>query len=677
MKNLFRNGCHTSVLIHLLLVLLQINYASAVSYPIEIIDSENKTIVIEKKPENVVSLVPSITEIMFTLVADEGLKGITYHDTYPSGTSEKIIVGGFFSPSIDHIKAIKPDVIFISDLHQEIKNEFSGTECKVINLKTDSIESGLTSIKLLGKIFNRENQAVEIVEKNRKELALIKNKIAKIPEEKRKRVIRLMGRDKVMTPGSDSFQNDMIRAAGGIFHDFNRNGKVIEVSQEEWARFNPQFIYGCGGDRKTAEAFFNRDGWKNVEAIKNRQIYYFPCDFTCRAATHTGYFVSWLAARMYAGEFAQKNNLAYKENIINSRPLKIDLDYIKDVRIDYSHIYDFQNKTLLIDFKKPVTIVSTLEGQRNSIKTAGNHFAPMPCWSVAHTQSIHALREKVYHILGLRKDNASLLFTGADMDNISVKKNTFRDMTVYALVTAGVKSNAMRMSKDEGGFYEPGTINVIILTNMKLTPRALTRSIISATEGKTAALLDMDIRSSYGNGAYRATGTGTDNVMVVEGAGAEMENAGGHSKLGELIAKTVYAGVIEAVDKQNGLVVKRNIFQRLKERKITTYGLMSKETCDCGMEKSEFAAAVEKCLLDPVYAGFIEASLALSDDYEKGLLKDLNSYSLWAKNIAEEISGKPIDEMKDIVDSDDLPEAIRIAMNALFNGIYYQTKEKQ
>ena len=54
----------------------------------------------------------------------------------------------------------------------------------------------------------------------------------------------------------------------------------------------------------------------------------------------------------------------------------------------------------------------------------------------------------------------------------------------------------MRMSVDEGPFYEPGTINIVLLTNMKLSPRAMARAIITATEAKTAALQDLDVRSS-------------------------------------------------------------------------------------------------------------------------------------------------------------------------------------
>ena len=54
-----------------------------------------------------------------------------------------------------------------------------------------------------------------------------------------------------MTPGSDSFQNDLIRLAGGIPPDFGRKGGVITVSKEEWQAFNPEVIYGCGEDKKS------------------------------------------------------------------------------------------------------------------------------------------------------------------------------------------------------------------------------------------------------------------------------------------------------------------------------------------------------------------------------------------------------------------------------------------
>jgi ABC-type Fe3+-hydroxamate transport system substrate-binding protein/adenosylcobinamide amidohydrolase len=662
----------TEIILTLLVILW--SACPALSYPVKFTDSGGKIITIDKNPERVVSLVPSITEIIFKIGAGDSIRAVTYHDTYPVEADSKEIVGGFFSPSLKAIEAMQPDIIFYSRIQKQVKNKFENRKCKLINLETDSIADSYKNINLLGNIFNKEKNSAVIVDEIKNRLKVIEKKISKIPRSERKRVLRLMGRDPVMTPGDDSFQNEMIKAAGGIPPVLGKKGNIVVITKEEWMKFNPQVIYGCGGDRETAKEFFNRPGWKDVDAVKNGKFFYFPCDLTCRASTNTGYFVSWLSSVIYTDEFSKKENQVLKEKVFKSRRLDLNLDYIKDARILYSHIHDFQNKTLVIDFKNPLSLVSTLEGERKGIKSVGNHYSPPPCWRIGHSSGIKGVRESVYQIIGKSEKFSSFLFTGADMDNLAIKKQSFREMEILALVTAGVKSNAVRMSKDAGRYYEPGTINIILLPNMKLTSRAMTRAIISATEAKTAALMDMDIRSSYSSKLHRATGTGTDNIIVVEGEGTRIDGSGGHTKMGELISKAVYEGVQEAIFKQNGLYAERNIFQRLKERKISMYGLVSSVKCDCMQEKNKTVSALEELLLDPLYSGFIESALALSDDYEKGLLDNLSAYNFQCKRVAEKIAGNKIIELKDLIGINDIPVVLRSALNALLNGIYFKSR---
>jgi iron complex transport system substrate-binding protein len=187
--------------------------------------------------------------------------------------------------------------------------------------------------------------------------------------------------------------------------------------------------------------------------------------------------------------------------------------------------------------------------------------------------------------------------------------------------------------------------------------------------------MDMDIRSSYSSKLHRATGTGTDNIIVVRGTGIEIDNAGGHSKLGELISKAVYQGVREAICKQNKMTASRNIFQRLQERKITIYSLISGMTCECVLKKSDLVGEVEKLLIDDRYASFIESALALSDDYEKGLIKDLTCYNMWCKEIAGNIAGKRLDRLDDFVQEDNMPVVLKAALNAILNGVCQGSKQ--
>ena len=76
----------------------------------------------------------------------------------------------------------------------------------------------------------------------------------------------------------------------------------------------------------------------------------------------------------------------------------------------------------------------------------------------------------------------------------------------------------------------------------------MVQSIVVATEAKTIALQDLDVRSSY-NSVLQATGTGTDNIVVASGEGLKISYAGGHSKMGEMIARAVTKATKEAIVK--------------------------------------------------------------------------------------------------------------------------------
>jgi ABC-type Fe3+-hydroxamate transport system substrate-binding protein/adenosylcobinamide amidohydrolase len=634
------------------------------AYQVRFTDTAGRQVEIDKTPRRVVSLVPTITEMLMRLGAADRVVGITYHSVLPPACAGKNIVGGFLHPDPGRVTDLKPDLVFYAGLQEEIPAALDG-KTHLVDLESSSIEDAFSHLRLLGEIFHCEAAAARIIAEEERQLKVVAAKIGKILAVKRKRVIRLMGRTEVMTPGNDSFQNEYIRRAGGIAPDFGRQGSIVSVSLEEWQRFNPQVIYACGGDRQAAE-LLERPGWREVEAVKNGRLYFFPCDLTCRAATHPGSFTSWLAARIYGEEFENLANNVLPEKIVSQRQLSIDLGYVKRARIVESDIRDFRNLTLVLDFNRPLGMVSTLEGEKQGVKRVANHYFPPPSWGLGHDLGLDGLRSHTLKVLGLDPATTAILFTGADMNNLAVVKKKYRDLSVYALVTAGVHSNAVRMAEDIGRYYEPGTINMIILANTRLSRRAMTRAIISATEAKSAALADLDIRSSYTPLENQATGTGTDNIIVVEGEGISIDNAGGHSKMGELIARAVYQGVFEAVHRQNGLVADRSVFQRLKERNINILSLAAQSAPE-GMA-GEMRRETERLLLQPEYAALIESCMAISDDYQRGLVADIGFVDFWCREVAGRIAGHEISGSLEVDCLKSLPPVMERCLAALFCG---------
>ncbi len=649
------------------------------SYPIKFTDDAGHNIALNKPPERVISISPSITEIICELNAGQFIKGVTYHDRYflPNLPNAEI-VGGFFAPSVKKIKDLKPDVIFYSPIQEDIISYFlKNPNIKLIMLTPKDLKSLDRTIKIISRIFKVEPEGQKLIKRIKSEINFIRQKLSHIPRNQRLKVMRLMGRDKVMTPARDSFQNKIIALAGGIPPDFGKGEGLVEVTREQWIKFNPDVIYGCGGDRKIINKIKILDGWNQVSAIRNNKIYFYPCKLTCRFSAHTGYFVSWLASDIYSSEFINKNTWIHKQGEISSKQVTINLKYVKQAKIVNSYIFDFLNKSLIIELSSPMKIISTLEGPKNNISHIGNHYTPPQCWLLTHKLGFKKSKGIIYKTLGLNPEGSSLLFTGANMDNLTIVTKQYKKLNVYVLLTAGVCSNAQRISKDTGIFYEPGTINMIIMTNGRLSTRAMSRAIITATEAKTAALQDLDIRSSYTPLINQATGTGTDNIIVVEGLGGLfLDHCGGHSKLGELIAKAVYEAVIKAIKKQNKIELGRCVLFRLRERGINPFEFINNSPLIPKNKVKLFLSELEMLLLNKKYRSFVEASLSISDDYEKGKISDITPYQLWCKNIAKDISGKDV-EIKSFVNNNHLPEVIKLCFNSILSGLNIIINKKQ
>jgi len=665
MKSMNRSGLQRLVALIFMLFFYTVRTVGAAEPFVSFTDTSGREVTLHHSPQRVVSLVPSVTEILLRLGAGDAVVGITHHSVLPPETAGKEIVGGFFRPDLDRVEALHPEVIFYADLQKDVPVRFQD-KAVLIQLTPHSIEEGFSHIRLLGRIFGKESQGKEIIAEEERQMAVIRRKVEKIPPGQRQRVMRLMGRDSVMTPGDDSFQQEYIRAAGAIAMETGKKGQIVPVSLEQWQEFNPQVLYGCGGD-KEALAFLHQPGWKEVDAVRNNRILFFPCDLTCRTATHPGYFISWLAAGIYGKEFGDPVHFVLPEQVVSRVPLPLDLEYVVKSEIIESDIKDFRNKTVALTLSRPMRVISTLEGQRDDIRQVVNHYFPPPSWGLGHSQGLAALRESTEKVLGLPHESTAMLFTGANMDNLAVVKKSFKALEVTALVTAGVESNAMRMGADAGLYYEPdnsgkarkpGTINILLLTNTRLSPQAMSRGIITATEAKSSALQDLDIRSGYSAGTHQATGTGTDNIIVVEGDGQPIDGSGGHTKMGELMAGAVYEAVQKAIQQQNGLVKNRSVFQRLRERHI-----------DLGIVKEgALRADLEHLLLQPRYASFVASAMAISDAYEQGLISDLAPFTLWCETVAATIAGKTVPVAEEEC-ADVSPRVMRMAMASLVGGL--------
>ncbi len=635
--------------------------------PVPSRNAESYEIMGPQIPKRVVCLVPSITQILVDLGQKERIVALSRQDLINHASFRKESTGSYFNPDTETIRQSNPDLVICSPRQAKYLKTTLDRAIPMMVIPAQSMEEVFEQIRRLGRLFQCEGKAGQILTEIQTQLSLVAQRLDREHDLKKKRVVRVMAGNALTVPGDDSFQNEMIRAAGGITARWGENGFAVPMDPEVWQEFNPQVIYGCKDNTDKVRQILQTEPYRNVEAVQEGRIHMFPCRMTCYHSSITGNFVQWPAAVLYPDIFADPQKAVTEDAILHHKPVSFGLDYVQRAEVIEHRLADSTYKSLVLTFDTPQTILSSFEGLRENIKGCGNTFVPMAA-GLGHMRSgVEQVKKTLAKNLGFSEKSFTTLMTGANMDNLAVVSREYKDLRVIAMVTGGVRGNAMRLSKDNGYYTSHGTINIIVASNRKLSTAAMSRAIITVTEAKTAALTDLDIRSAYTPWPNQATGTGTDNVLIVQGEGPWIEFAGGHSKLAQLMAEAVHEGVTQALARQNGILVDRNIVQRLAERGLSLENLV--QQFESSMNPRILAAKLEMLLDQSYYAAFVESALAVSDAGERGLLRESMFWDETCEDIILTLCGSRRSPAP--CNSKRIPPTVAKAFGALITGIEF------
>src|SRR5690625_1705825 len=80
-------------------------------YPITLTDATDTEVTIDEKPERIVTMIPSNTEIAFALGLDDEIVGVNDFDDYPEEVEEKERVGGIVDINVEKVISLEPDLV--------------------------------------------------------------------------------------------------------------------------------------------------------------------------------------------------------------------------------------------------------------------------------------------------------------------------------------------------------------------------------------------------------------------------------------------------------------------------------------------------------------------------------------------------------------------------------------
>ncbi len=244
-------------------------------------DDLGTELVLAEPAQKIISISPSMTEILFSVGAGDRLIGRDSNSMYPEEATAAVDLGGMWDGiPVEDILAMEPDLILAGEIYaKEAIDELRELGLVVYWQKNPADFEGLYgNIMDIAVLTGTENTATAVVEGLVDRVAELDEKLASI-EDMPLVFYELDASDPAnpYTPGKDTFISFIISRAKGSNLGDQLDGAWVQVSSEELLAQNPTVIlladalYGI-----TPEMVAERAGWSEIQAVVEGTI--FPFD---------------------------------------------------------------------------------------------------------------------------------------------------------------------------------------------------------------------------------------------------------------------------------------------------------------------------------------------------------------------------------------------------------------
>lgn len=193
----------------------------------EYIDHLGRKVVIPVTPQRIVSLVPSITELLFDLGLDERIAGITRYCVHPEmALNEKVVVGGTKKQNLSKLIALQPDLV-IANKEENRKEDIEAiaSQLPVWVSEVKNLADQVRLINNLGEICGKQEKAKEVI-------VALGHHLSAIQVTKRYKVAYLIWMHPFMSVGRDTYIHHVLDKCG-LDNVFSEKERYPETTIEE------------------------------------------------------------------------------------------------------------------------------------------------------------------------------------------------------------------------------------------------------------------------------------------------------------------------------------------------------------------------------------------------------------------------------------------------------------
>lgn len=258
-----------------IIIFVSLLLAPVTGFGRQVVDQAGRVVEVPAGITRIVSLAPSITEVVFSLGRQDLLKGATLYSDDPPEARELPRVGSYVQLDIEKIVALRPDLcLAIKDgnpLHTIKRIESLGIPVYVVNPR--SLDGIIEMINGLGDILGAGDRAAQITGDMRVRIARVRARLA--GEIDRPRVFFQIDAAPIVSAGRDTFIHELIVTAGGINLAADAGTAYPKFSWEDILVFRPEvaIVASMAGGFSVEDLRSDWQKWPQLPAVKDNRLH--------------------------------------------------------------------------------------------------------------------------------------------------------------------------------------------------------------------------------------------------------------------------------------------------------------------------------------------------------------------------------------------------------------------